>query len=175
MAAQLENRGNDRNSQLDSQVTVSTASDDARSLQLRLPSQSDRDSQVVITIESDSEENNETMRLQVPAAQVEKHGFPHLSLELDQPELAETVFAPTDHSSPLLFSESSDVGECFDIEIDPEALMGSQVSTTSDFALEARAQAFMTVLQAARGKPSGEIGLMSTTDHHSTLEEELLC
>lgn len=175
MAAQLENRGNDRNSQLDSQVTVSTASDDARSLQLRLPSQSDRDSQVVITIKSDSEENNETMRLQVPAAQVEKHGSPHLSLELDQPELAETVFAPTDHSSPLLFSESSDVGECFDIEIDPEGLMGSQVSTTSEFALEARAQAFMTVLQAARGRPSGEIGLMSTTDHHSILEEELFC
>ncbi|KAH6842974.1 beta-lactamase-like protein [Chaetomium sp. MPI-CAGE-AT-0009] len=55
----------------------------------------------------------------------------------------------------------------------PSGLIDSQDSTVSELALETRLQAFQTVLDKAKGKPRREIGLISTTDNHSTLEEEL--
>lgn len=43
----------------------------------------------------------------------------------------------------------------------------------SDMALEARLQAFQAILEHAKGKASMEIGLLSTRDNHSSLDEEL--
>lgn len=56
---------------------------------------------------------------------------------------------------------------------DPAGLMDSQDSTISELALETRLQAFQAILDKARGRAGGEIGLISTTDNHSKLEQEL--
>lgn len=58
-------------------------------------------------------------------------------------------------------------------EFEPSNLQNSQDSTMSDMALEARLQAFQAILEHAKGKASMEIGLLSTRDNHSSLDEEL--
>ncbi|AEO58918.1 hypothetical protein MYCTH_52175 [Thermothelomyces thermophilus ATCC 42464] len=58
-------------------------------------------------------------------------------------------------------------------DVDPTSLQDSQDSTLSDFALDTRLQAFRTVLDNAKGRVGGEVRLLSTTDHHSTIEPEL--
>ncbi|KAK3292678.1 beta-lactamase-like protein [Chaetomium fimeti] len=55
----------------------------------------------------------------------------------------------------------------------PSALIDSQDSAISELAFETRLQAFQAVLDKAKGKTGREIGLISTTDNHSKLEEEL--
>jgi hypothetical protein len=56
---------------------------------------------------------------------------------------------------------------------DPTSLRNSQDSTISEMALETRFHAFQAILENAKGKAGGQIGLLSTTDNHSTLETEL--
>lgn len=58
-------------------------------------------------------------------------------------------------------------------EVDPASLQDSQESTVSALALETRANAFQAILASAKGKIGLEIGLLSTTDNHSKLDEEL--
>ncbi|KAH8881356.1 hypothetical protein GQ53DRAFT_513411 [Thozetella sp. PMI_491] len=55
-----------------------------------------------------------------------------------------------------------------------EALADSQSSTLSEHALDIRATSYRAVLENARGNAEfHQIGLISTTDHHSNVEEEL--
>jgi DNA cross-link repair 1C protein len=58
-------------------------------------------------------------------------------------------------------------------EFEPVSLQDSQDSAISELAFDTRLQAFQTLLASARGMAGGEIGLLSTTDNHSKLEEEL--
>jgi hypothetical protein len=55
----------------------------------------------------------------------------------------------------------------------PTCLLDSQDSTISEMALETRFHAFQSILENAKGKAGRQIGLLSTTDNHSTLETEL--
>ena len=59
--------------------------------------------------------------------------------------------------------------------MDPTSLWDSQDSVMSELALETRFHAFRSMLKNAQGKAGGEIGLLSTTDNHSKLEEEFSC
>ncbi|KAK4149680.1 beta-lactamase-like protein [Chaetomidium leptoderma] len=56
---------------------------------------------------------------------------------------------------------------------DPITLQDSQDSTISEFAFETRLHAFRTVLASAKGSVGGGVALLSTTDNHSRLEDDL--
>jgi hypothetical protein len=58
-------------------------------------------------------------------------------------------------------------------EFNSTCLRDSQDSTVSDLALDTRSRAFQAILENAKGKAGWEIGLLSTTDNHSKLDEEL--
>ncbi|GAB1315854.1 DNA repair metallo-beta-lactamase domain-containing protein [Madurella fahalii] len=58
-------------------------------------------------------------------------------------------------------------------DVDPTRLRDSQESTISAQALEIRLTAFQAVLANAQGRAGVEIGLLSTTDNHSKLDEDL--
>jgi hypothetical protein len=77
--------------------------------------------------------------------------------------------------SPILGSETwvSIAAPASLNEFEPASLQDSQDSAISEFAFDTRVQAFQTLLASARGKAGGGIGLLSTTDNHSKLEEEL--
>ncbi|KAK4103240.1 hypothetical protein N658DRAFT_514742 [Parathielavia hyrcaniae] len=57
--------------------------------------------------------------------------------------------------------------------LDPTSLLDSQYSSLSETGFEARFQVFQASLENAQGRAGGQIGLLSTTDNHSTLEAEL--
>jgi hypothetical protein len=115
----------------------------------------------------------------------------HRSLVPEEP-----LSAPCSQSYPILGgfteppvdSQIRDSGDCGPedgsagfVEVDPARLRDSQGSAISDLALETRmnafeavlANAFEAVLANAQGKANFEIGLLSTTDNHSKLDEEL--
>lgn len=58
-------------------------------------------------------------------------------------------------------------------DVDPTILQDSQESTISAQALEIRLTAFRAIIANAQGRDSMEIGLLSTTDNHSKLDEDL--
>ncbi len=57
---------------------------------------------------------------------------------------------------------------------DTRALQDSQASTLTENAFEIRAASYRAVLENARGNPEFQhIGLISTTENHSTMDQEL--
>jgi hypothetical protein len=115
---------------------------------------------------------------QVPAC----HSQLHISADEDGQSgaLPDPVSGPHDiHvelcGSPILGSEKwvSIAAPASLDEFEPARLRDSQDSAISEFAFDTRLQAFQTLLASARGKAGGEIGLLSTTDNHFKLEEEL--
>lgn len=56
--------------------------------------------------------------------------------------------------------------------LDPTSLY-SQDSSVSDLALDARFAAFQAILENARDRTGWEIGLLSTTDNHARMDEDL--
>jgi hypothetical protein len=134
---------------LESQVTVSSASNDAR------PSQVSWNEHVPDPLTSSDRdyrpESAHSPELGVQIIEVEADGPQAWDLELAEP-----------------IDELATLGG-----FNPAGLMDSQDSTISELALETRLQAFRAVLDKAKGKTGGEIGLISTTDNHSKLEEDL--
>ncbi len=81
-----------------------------------------------------------------------------------------------DTRTPPPFEVCEPVDEAAELTgMDPTSLWDSQDSMMSELALETRFHAFRSMLENAQGKAGGEIGLLSTTDNHSKLEEEFSC
>lgn len=58
-------------------------------------------------------------------------------------------------------------------EFDHASQRDSQDSAISDLALDTRRRAFQAVMENARNRTGWEIGLLSTTDNHSSVDNEL--
>lgn len=81
-----------------------------------------------------------------------------------------------DTRTPPPFEISEPIDEAAELTgMDPTTLWDSQDSVMSELALETRFHAFRSMLENAQGKAGGEIGLLSTTDNHSKLEDEFSC
>jgi hypothetical protein len=138
---------------LESQVTVSSASNAAHLSQASAnESAPDCHSQPLTSSDEDSHPQS------APSPEL---GLQTMGAELNDPQALD-----------FEMTESIDGPESLQ-DLDPAGFQDSQDSTISELALETRLQAFRTVLNNARGKVGGEIGLLSTTDHHSELEAEL--
>jgi hypothetical protein len=149
MKERFRHHENNAITSLESQVTASSAGNDARLSQVSLNGHvpdplttSDRDYHPELA----------------PSPEL---GVQTIGLEADEPQAWDIDI--TESIDDLVALEN----------FDPEGLIDSQNSTISEMALETRLQAFQTVLDKAKGKTGGEIGLISTTDNHSKLEEEL--
>jgi len=139
----------------DSQITVSSASNGTRLSQNSTDSVLAEPGQPIVSMDNGNE-NRMSPSSEPQAAKMETE---------------------TSESS-ILGSESCEFLQAHanldDLEgLDPTSLLDSQESSISEFALETRLHAFQFMLQNAGRKAQGGIGLLSTTDNHSTLDEEL--
>ncbi|KAL2266186.1 hypothetical protein VTJ83DRAFT_5538 [Remersonia thermophila] len=181
MRAWLRDLDNNATSHSESQATVSTYRETAHASQVQQIDLPNRGSQLALPVDnplgaaSDLPPIGETEDTSVCGPRDKRKASPILCSDVAEPELGDIELDPAgSEGPPLSCPEAGDPDEFTDTEVDPEGLMGSQASAISALAVETRAHAFRVMLQAARGKTSREIGLMSTTDHHSTLEKELL-
>lgn len=117
--------------------------------------------------------NNEDLSAQSSAPVLDCNKEPSVFLEDDycrsatNPELG----SPAPEVNHYEIESAEELASIADV--DPASLQDSQDSVISDIALETRLQAFRTVLDNAKGRVGGEVRLLSTTDHHSTIEPEL--
>jgi hypothetical protein len=70
---------------------------------------------------------------------------------------------------------SQELSQGQDVDVDAADVQDSQTSNLSDYALERRIGAFRAILDNARGGSKGQhvVGLLSTTDNHGQLEDDL--
>lgn len=144
---------NNANPSLESQITVSSASHDTRFSQDSV---------------NDPASDHHSQPLSLPTQEYHpgSAASPELGVQADEVEAHEPQAWDLEMAEPIDELAALD-------SFHPTGLIDSQNPTISELALETRLQAFQALLKKAQGKAGAEIGLMSTTDNHSKLEEEL--
>lgn len=153
MKERFKGQDNDVASNIDTQLTVSSASNVARLSQV---SAHEHVSACHSQLHISTDEDDQPERLPDP-----EPGLHNMDVGLC--------------GSPILGCETwvSTAAPASINEFEPTSLQDSQDSAISELAFDTRLQAFQTLLGSARGKVGRGIGLLSTTDNHSKLEEEL--